>query len=312
MSSSKLKKKDDVCIVIVHFGKTDITSCCIESIANLYSKPYILICNNDNSTKGQRLEEVLHRLKLDKRSKVIQNQKNEGFAAGCNTGIKHALKLKYKYVWLLNNDTVVSSGTLSSLYNCALKHKHAIIGSTVIDMAPPEKIQAAGGVTYNSWTSVITPVHAGISSTELDNLQAETMDYIYGASMFIPVELFNKTGLVDEAYFLYYEELDICKRAVDMGWELIWCRESIVKHHGGVATGTKLGDTCATTQFTIFHNARSLILFTRQHYPHKLLTVIPVNILGRLPLLILRKQTGLIIPFLRGLFSGLTTPKQSL
>jgi len=143
---------------------------------------------------------------------LIQTGANLGFAGGNNIGLKYALANDdFKYVWLINNDTVIKRDALSQLVlRMENSVKVGIIGSTLLYYSNPQIIQALGGAKYNKWFG--TTHHVGGRSVvntligiKENNLQ---LDYIVEASMLISKPFLIDIGLMSEDYFLYYEELD--------------------------------------------------------------------------------------------------------
>ncbi|MCX6075092.1 MAG: glycosyltransferase family 2 protein [Campylobacterales bacterium] len=162
----------------------------------------------------------------------IQAGENGGFAAGNNIGIKYALeKDDFEYVWLLNNDTVIERDSL----NCQIKYFESnknsigILGSMLYFYYNQNVLQGIGG-RYNPFT-------AQLELTKDLNKQ-ESIDYIIGASMFVSKNFINKVGLMEEKYFLYFEELDWAIRGKNKNFTSDVCRSSIVYHKEGASIGS--------------------------------------------------------------------------
>ena len=135
----------------------------------------------------------------------IRSDENRGFAAGNNLGIKYALaKGDFEYVWLLNNDTVIPKDTLNHFVQSMESNDEVILlGSVQYYYNNPNIIQAVGG-GFNKYRASFW----NYQSIEKYN----KIDYIYGASMFFKKIFFEKIGLLNEKYFLYYEEIDLAER----------------------------------------------------------------------------------------------------
>lgn len=167
---------------------------------------------------------------------LIQTGKNLGFAGGCNVAMRYALEqANFDYVWLLNNDTVVSKDSLSEQVGHMQKRPGAgICGSTLLSYDEPDKVQALGGVRYNKWVGTIEPIgehqsFAGVCSSEKVE---EEMSYVVGASMLVSRKFLCDIGLLCEEYFLYYEELDWVFRSRSR-YSLAYAPKSLVYHKGG-------------------------------------------------------------------------------
>lgn len=201
----------------------------------------------------------------------IDAGKNLGFAGGNNLGVRFATASEHPdYFWLLNNDTVVSPDTLSEQVRFAetvrkAGKKAGIIGSKLFYYHVPHHLQAVGG-KYQKWFGLSK--HIGVC--EIDQGQYDQsnieMDYVVGASMFVPKEFIEDVGLMKEDYFLYYEELDWAQRGKRKGWSLELCPKSIVFHKEGAS----IGGTALKKQKSLlsaFYGIKNRLVFTKRFYP---------------------------------------------
>ena len=170
----------------------------------------------------------------------IKANQNKGFAAGNNIAlrfIQQCNKTTNPFIWVLNNDTVVVKNTLSNQIKCFnSKENIGILGSKLIYYNDPGKIQALGGSFNNRFyiTQHICegePVHHEIS----ENLK---IDYVIGASMFMNLDFINEVGLMDENFFLYFEETDWAFRAKAKDYYVGVCLNAIVYHKEGKSIGS--------------------------------------------------------------------------
>jgi GT2 family glycosyltransferase len=211
---------------------------------------------------------------------LIQTGTNLGFAGGNNVGIRYALaRGDFDYVWLLNNDTVVESDSLSAMVRMAeADPKLGICGSQLRSYVFPHEIQTMGGRRYSRWSGRTRPLQ------ELATPQVSTTpgapDYIEGASMLISRRCLEAVGLLEESYFLYYEELDLVGRAQPV-FNFGYSAASVVYHKEGASIGTASAraDRSALSEF---YQARNRIVFTRRHHAWFLPSVIAVTGLSAL------------------------------
>lgn len=290
-------------IVTVHFGDPKTTCRCIDSVADF--APGVSLFISDNSGNPEALRRHIEENGQGTFATVLENTENRGFAAGCNTGIRHALQQNFTHILLLNNDAILTPGSIEALGKSAKSEPRTIWGSTVVDMNAPERIQVAGGVGFNARFSLIAPAHSGAETARTATLPEPKLDYIYGAAMLVPTSYFQHHGLMDERYFLYYEELDLCLKARKNGYGLGWCRNSFVAHEGGTSTRAGTDAQEAPSPLAVFHEARSAILLTKKYCPINIVPTFLARLLGKSFLLAKRGQWNLIPPLLRGLFSGL-------
>lgn len=200
---------------------------------------------------------------------LICNQKNYGFAGGYNVGLRYALsKGDADYFWLLNNDTVVDEYALTALVG-RIKEKPdtGICGSTVLRYHAPEIIDALGGAYYSKWLGLAWHLGRGRQFVPpIDPEQIEKrMDYVVGSSMLVSRRFLQDIGLMNETYFLYYEEIDWATRGKG-SFALGYASKSLVYH--------KIGGTIGTSSHPIrkslvsdFYTLRNRLIFTRQHFP---------------------------------------------
>ena len=241
---------------------------------------------------------------------LIKNKMNAGYSGGNNIGIQYALFVgAYDFIWILNNDTVVAEDSLSHLVTCMqLNPAAGIAGSTVVYHADPEKVQCAGGCRYNPWTTINNSLFLDQPvENVLKKNKIVKMDYVYGASMFVRASLFEKCGLFNDDYFLFYEEMDFCKRATKAGYQLTWCQRSIVKHKGSQSVGQPFFMDCGRAAFVNYHENLSTLIFTKTFYPFLLPVSMFFRFFGKIAILLKRRHGHLITPlmhaymdFLRG------------
>ena len=202
-----------------------------EIVYPLLPKPLDYRIISESESKNKFYEEPLLIIKADK---------NLGFSAGNNIAIDYALRRgDFNYCWLLNNDTIVEKDSLLN----QIKHmkgdnssKTGILGSKLIYYHHPEKIQAIGGA-FNSTLFVSKHIGEGACVTS-KKTEFRNIDYVVGASMFVPIKFLKDVGLLSEDYFLYYEELDWAYRAKKKGWKIDWCEDSLVYHKEGASIGS--------------------------------------------------------------------------
>lgn len=235
---------------------------------------------------------------------LIRSNANLGFAGGCNLGLRYALaRDDFGYVWLLNNDTVVAPDALTKLVATLEDDPHAgMCGSTLLDYAPPNRLQAAAGGIFNPWTGT---ARSYVPPQPLDAIDERTalasIAYIIGASMLVTRSFLRDIGLMNEEYFLYYEELDWAYRARGR-YTLAYAKDSVVYHKEGGSIGTS-ADPRQRSELADYYGVRNRIRFTRRYRPYAL----PVVYLGLLAAIVNRLRRGQArrIPrLLKAMFGG--------
>ena len=231
----------------------------------------------------------------------LQNIENAGYAGGNNAGIQLALSTNaYDFIWILNNDTEVEPDALPHLLDAMQSRPEAgIAGSTVVYFDQPDRVQCAGGCRYNPWATVFSPIFADQSLKDvLQSNFAPKMDYIYGAAMFVRTSVFEKCGLLNENFFLFYEEIDFCKRATNNGFQIMWCRQSIIRHKCGQSVSNRHSASAARTAFANYHENLSALLYARTLHPLIFICSLNFRFFGKIAVLIRRKELFLIRPLI--------------
>ncbi len=232
---------------------------------------------------------------------LIQTGANLGFAGGNNVGIRYALKRNdFKYVWLLNNDTIIQPDTLTQLVNRMEKDPAiGICGSTLLYYSDPQKVQAHGGATYNSWLGI--PKHIGIFKDKnelLDNEKIERkMDYVVGASMLVSKSFLNDIGLMGEEYFLYREELDWATRAKGK-YKLGYAEGSIVYHKEGKSVGSSPDLKYKSLQSEYYSNL-STLKYACKFNSYRIWLILSLRLILKICYFIYKRQLRLLKPLFK-------------
>lgn len=206
----------------------------------------------------------------------IKAQKNKGFSAANNIGLKYAsIYDDFDFCWLLNNDTVVAPDALYCLISAARINNWGIAGSVLYDYGTDKRIQAMGGRInkFLGTTPVIKDKH------DLDKI-----DLVVGASFIISKECLKQVGLLSEEYFLYYEETDYCYTATKLGYLIGTAVDSLVYHKGGASTGASSKKVGNISMKIDLIQLESRSKFHKKHLNNKLglYTTIIISILNRI------------------------------
>lgn len=320
-----------IVISVLHYGDISSTISCVQSICNDFSEvangtyriciPTNGTCKEncelekwartyctsftkltaESITEPQDFSEVFFsdlQVLADVECILIVNEKNVGFAAGHNPSINLALQLGAEAVWLLNNDSIVHSGTLSSLWDYYKgTDGRSIIGTTVVGSTDPEIVQCAGGMRFNPYITSVTPSFSGNKLKDIDQIQLPEFDYIFGASILVPAQAFKEVGLLNEDFFLFYEEIDFCRRAKSTGYSLGWCKKAIIQH----CDISEKGDS----EVRIFHDVRSFTLFAKKHYPTYWFLMACIHMAGRGVMQVKEKNVKAAFVAVKGLLQGI-------
>jgi GT2 family glycosyltransferase len=291
-------------IVILNWNGWEDTISCLKSIFQLVECEYrVVVC--DNNSENNSYNEIKDWILSEKNSNpylkrtnlkcinasneneysiqendffLLQNGKNLGFAGGMNAGIGLALKdPRMKYVWILNNDTEVDKYALSALVKHAKSDSRiGICGSTLLYHDQPNIIQAVGG-KYNSYLGTIEHIlgHMQYSEALCKSINADEFDYIVGAAMLVSKEFLEQVGLMDEGYFIYFEELDWAMRAkrANPRFKLGYAADSIVVHKEGASIGSSTQKKGRRSAFADGYSLRNRLIFSKKFFPNRIVHV---------------------------------------
>ncbi len=268
-------QKDRIAVVILNWNAPEDTIACLESLLpEAENQPVtMIVCDNnsdDDSVAIINQWALLHfPYEVDNTADgaqfvLFQLESNSGYAAGNNVGIQHAIDNDFKYVWILNNDTVVAENALSALINCIVQHPEvACYGSTLVDYSRPNRVQCAAGSQYNPLTTVRTEIYHNCDLSWVQRQEQNlNLDYVCGAAMFLKVDALCNIGLMNQQFFLYYEELDLAQRLKKAGYQLGWCKTSVVKHQ----QYSNKEVSKEQQQFLHYHENLSTLIYTWLHH----------------------------------------------
>lgn len=276
-----------VFIVILNWNGWRDTLECVESCHALTWPNFRVVLVDNDSTDGS--EEHLRRQLRD--VEILQSGSNLGFAGGNNVGIRHALKNGADYVWLLNNDAVPDPDALTALVKAMVGEASAgIAGSKIYYHNDPSRIWFAGGIWEKGRLRLR---HRG--AHQLDKGQFDTIceiGSVSGCSMLVRSAAIRDIGLMDESYFLYWEDVEWCARAGERDYKVLFVPESHVWHKISASAGKN-------SFFQYYFWTRNGFNFLRRYDPVLLLLFAAYNLLFGLKCL----AVGNVVP-LRGMARG--------
>lgn len=236
---------------------------------------------------------------------VIETGGNLGFAGGNNRGIELAVhNPDIDVIWLLNNDTIVEADTVRNLREAFVANPDCgMMGTQIRLYHDPERYQLLNGMQFNRWTGAAAGIAGGLPVDTLfdsDTVIAKS-DFVCGASLAVTRKFVEDIGLLEERFFLYYEEIDWAMRA--RGKHRIWFADKAVVYHkeGASAGSASRLSARARSPLSEYHHIRSKMIFCRKHLP----ALLPVYFLQNLVILcrrMLRRQPMQAKAILRATF----------
>jgi hypothetical protein len=206
-------KQSDILVSILHWNDNGATNRCINTISRLANgKPDIVIIDNGSDQPYVLPDKYKGALNI----LLIREESNKGFTGGHNIAINYAYKNKYKYVLLLNNDTLLTDNNLLKALKSDLKlHSDAIA-------VAPKIVRKDGSIWFGG--SVFNK-HSGFTKHIEDESikELKEMYFLSGCCLFIAIDKTTKNKvLFDDHYFAYWEDTDWCIRQQNDGFRLLY------------------------------------------------------------------------------------------
>lgn len=215
-----MEKEPKVFVIVLNKdGKETLPGCLRSVFALSYGNFEVVVV--DNASRDGSIETA----RLDfGRAHFVVNDENTGFSGGMNIGIRYALSKGASYVWLLNNDAVPERDSLSRLLRAAEVSGDAVFSPIVKD--------DSGHVWFSGGKIDFPRMRAEHVDSSPDSDKGEPYEtgYLSGCALLLPKKAIERVGLLDEGYFLYYEDADYSIRAKKEGFRLLVVPSSVVIH----------------------------------------------------------------------------------
>ena len=245
-----------VSVILVNYNGSQDTISCIESVKESNNKDYRVIVVDNNSSDDSY--DYLNGMKEKFGFLLLRARENRGFSAGNNLGIKKAIELGTDYIWLLNNDTIITSTTIDELiqgFNFSSRCG-ATIGKILYERNRDVIWYAGGSIDL---TTARTE-HWKYNEKNTDgSIKKALVSFATGCSLFMSYNAFEKIGFLDEDYFLYEEDADYSIRFIETGVDMVYCPEAIIYHKVSSSTGI-------ASPNTQFYMVRNKFLLIQKHY----------------------------------------------
>ena len=330
-----LDRTAEVAILIVGFRNSADIRGCLDALSRTSVEPNfdIFICENggapsykqliqDLAEKGPCLLEKEVQISVDTNTNRFTDirhlrfrtrssnvwigcaKDNLGYAGGINAWLYHLLRLSgWKGIWVLNPDTEPEEHALAALIERAEEGNKGMVGSTILDGDNPGHVRLRGGLHWQRFAARGIAIGLGERLDAQPDISAieAAMDSPSGASMYVTRSCVQNVGLMDESYFLFFEDLDWGVRAKILG--LGYASDSIVAHKRGSTTGSAQSPS-TIPRLTVYLEHRNGIHFVRRHFPWALPIRVAISLLYAVRFLIHRSPKNFLTT-LEGVFAGL-------
>jgi GT2 family glycosyltransferase len=272
----------DISIVIVNYRVKNLLERCLTSISESRdgsSCEIIVVDNNSKDGSVELLKQNFPEVKL------IENQQNRGFSFACNQGVE---KSSGRYVLLLNPDTIFPETGLKKVLDFMDSNPEAGI-------CGPKMVDLRGNLLYScrSFPSFLTSISSSQSFLfrlfprnplsgryllkDLNHSRIQEVDWVSGSCLLARKKMLERIGLLDESYFIYVEDVDLCYRAHKAGWRIFYLPEVTFVHQVGQSTSQN------KLKSRLEHHKSMWIFFKKHFQPNPLVKVfVFFGILARL------------------------------
>ena len=227
----------DLSIIIVNWNTRQLLDGCLASIYGETKNINFEIFVVDNASSDGSAEMIKEKYPA---INLIINKKNCGFAAANNQAIKEA---QGKYILILNSDTIILDGALNKLLDVLRSRPEVgILGAKTLNK--DRTIQKTARRDPTLLTQLFLPSKIKklfqnwrpFKEYYFDDFDYEKETFVpqlQGSFLLVKKEVFDKIGPFDEKFFIWFEEVDLCKRAKAAGWQVWYTAEAEIIHHGG-------------------------------------------------------------------------------
>lgn len=247
-----------VSIVVLNWNGCDDTVACLDSLRDLTYTAYNVIVVDNGSTDDSvmRLRAYTAPYPLT----LLETGRNLGYAGGNNAGTRHALENGADFVLILNNDTVVAPDLLERLLDGAQRNPDAGVFSARIMYFDDRDCVWFDGARWNPSSLQLEWPGQSERESALGTSDHET-DYACGAALFFRAEVARQIGLLEESFFLVWEEVDWGFRARKAGWRNMVVPSAKVWHKIGVSFGSE------SSPLRTYFSIRNELLWFSRHAP---------------------------------------------
>lgn len=240
----------EVAIIIVNWNGSEDTIACLRSLRRVKSPSFetIVVDNGSTDNSVERIRAEFPEVRL------VLTGENLGFVGGNNLGLEVALKLKAKYALLLNNDTEVDENFLYPLVEIMESDPTVgVVGPTILYYKQPDLIWSAGGKV--DWRRGKTAM-IGLNESDMGQygIIPREVDFISGCALMVRMDLVEKIGMLDERFFMYYEETEWCTRIKRKGYKILHIPTAKIWHKISL-------ETRDNAPYVVYYMTRNRLLF---------------------------------------------------
>lgn len=282
---------EKISIIIVNWNTGALLAQCLASIKALPEQALLAdIIVVDNASHDHSLEQARMQMGSWEKVTFLEPGENLGFAKANNIGIQKRTD-KTSHVLLLNPDTKVLPGSISALLEVLVKQPQVgIVGPVLLNADGSQQESVRGFPSLLTMIVLFLKLNRFAYSLHMlsryflqdfNYRKQHVVDQVMGACFLIRNRTFQQVGTLDEAFWVWFEEVDYCKRAKRQGWDTLYTPNAQVIHYGGISFHQLLGFSKTVPML------RSALHYTRKYLGVVSVTVLyflfPVSLLLSLP-----------------------------
>ena len=297
-------------VILNYNGSHDTIACAASLLKSDVVPSWIVIVDNastDDSVRNLRqwAQETGHpffesdgnadALLPEKSLILVKAQKNGGYAAGNNLGLRLLMANGADAFWILNNDVIVKHDAMQAMLSRLFSKSRPGLCGALIYYRGTEKVQCRAGGRASRWTALSTLDGYGFDTqkalSDSEDAVESRINFIYGACVMASRDFLETVGLMDERFFLYCEEQDWAYSA-KRRFDLAYAKDAVVWHREGSSTGHSYRHVNVKALLLL---AKSRLLLTWKHSPYAL-PVVGLSIVFSAIRMVWRRLKGNIIP----------------
>lgn len=253
ISSSSNIDKGSLAIIIINWNSYGVTANCLESLQKVsyHNFKIILVDNGSEDNSGDSLKANFTDIIL------LKNEKNRGFTGGNNRGIQYAVESGFEMVMLLNNDTIVTPDFATILVN-KLQSDESIgaIQPKIMFNQERDIIWSGGSSFSKTWHLTKSEGMGEKDCGQYD--ESKVLPWVTGCCFLTKSSIVKEVGLLDDRFFIYYEDTDWSFRIRERGYKLLYEPMSKIYHEVGKSNENREtfgeGTQSAFTHYVVIRN----------------------------------------------------------
>ncbi|MCM1251799.1 MAG: glycosyltransferase family 2 protein [Clostridium sp.] len=216
-----------ISVILVNYNGKEYNDKCIASILSSTISGQIQIVAVDNASTDDSLLMLQKNWGDNEQVAILTLDDNYGFSRANNEGIRWAMEQGMEYFLLLNNDTEIEPDTIENMLSCQ-QEKKAIVVPKVLYADNRDVIWCAGG----DFSPVVKKaLQRGFNQMDKGQFNdSGECRFANGCALFLSKEIIDKIGVLDERFFLYYEDTEYSMRAARNGIKIWYCADAVVYH----------------------------------------------------------------------------------